>query len=361
MLLLPLTIVLSRQVLYNNTMTELKTAEHLIYFMIKNLRLSRYDSRFLENLEKMTVTTHRVTTNQVELVNKLIDKYQRQLVKQGFFIEQLLNLPWSTTIVQTTREYTSAHVGLLDDNIILKTPYNKQFVAEFRTISESCFVWDHTNKYYIGDLSTYSLKLAIKTAKKHFSDVRYSDRVNELLLQLEQYEDAVYWTPTLINSNGNYMIACTNTSLDKAIEHIPLNTELSTLAELARYGVNIDNAIIVTEEERFAATYNPTIELNDLPNIVSWLQNVKCDYLYVSGMALTTSLKQKHNFRDRVINAGIHYVENPKYTTQRELKYKFPVALRFRMVPDFNEPTNIAKIINVVNSQPVNLEKNETM
>jgi hypothetical protein len=342
-------------------MTELKTAEHLIYFMIKTLRLSRYDLRFLENLEKMTVSTHRVTTNQVELVNKLIDKYQRQLIKQGFFIEQLLNLPWSTTIVQTTREYTSAHVGILDDNIILKTPYNKAFITEFRSVSESSFVWDHTNKYYIGDLSTYSLKLAIKTAKKHFTDVRHSDRVNELLQQMEYYKDAIYWSPTLINSNGNYMIASTNTALDKAIEHLPLNTELSTLAELARYGISVDNTILVTEEELFAATYNPTIELSDLPNIVPWLQSIKCDYLYVSGMALTTSLKQKHNFRDRLLDAGIHYVENPKYTTQRELNYKVPVALRFRMVPDFNEPTNLAKIINVVNSQPVNLEKNETM
>jgi len=341
-------------------MTELKTVEHLIYFMIKNLRLSRYDSRFLENLEKMAISTCRITSNQVDLVNKLIDKYQRQLIKHGFFIEQLLNLPWSTTIVQTTREYTSAHVGLLDDNIILKTPYNKAFITEFRTISESCFVWDHTNKYYIGDLSTYSLKLAIKTAKKHFSDVRYSDRVSELLKQLEYYDNTVYWTPTLINSNGNYMIACSNEALHKAIEHIPLNAELSTLAELVRYGVTIDNTILLTEEEQFAAEYNPKVEVSDLSKIVPWLQNIKCDCVYVSGMSLTT-LIHRHDFKKNIEDAGIRYFENPKFSTQKKLTYKCPVALRFRMVPDFNEPLNLAKIINVVNSQPVNLEKNETM
>ncbi len=114
-------------------MTELKTFEHLIYFMIKNLRLSRYDSRFLENLEKMIVTTKRVTSNQVELVTKLIEKYQRQLIKQGLFTDVLLNLPWTTTIVTTTEEYTSAHIGTLDDNIILKTPFNRAFINEFRS------------------------------------------------------------------------------------------------------------------------------------------------------------------------------------------------------------------------------------
>lgn len=358
---LPLTIEQAQQILYNSTMTELKTAEHLIYFMIHNLRLSRYDSRFLENLEKISITTHKVTTNQVELVNKLIDKYQRQLSKHGHFIETLLNLPWTTPIVQTTREYTSAHIGILEDNVILKTPYNKAFITEFRTVSESCFVWDHTNKYYIGDLSTYSLKLAIQTANRFFDDVRYSDRVNQLLQQMEYYKDVVYWTPTLINANGNYLIACTNTALDKAIEHLPLNTELHTLAELARYGITIDNNILLTEEEQFAAQYNPKIEISNLADIVPWLKNINCDCVYVSGMSLNTMINQKYQFKNAVIDAGIKYMDNPKFTTQRQLNYKFPVAIRLRMVPDFNEPTNLAKIINVVNSQPVNLEKNETM
>lgn len=340
-------------------MTELKTFEHLIYFMIKNLRLSRYDSRFLENLEKMIVTTKRVTSNQVELVTKLIEKYQRQLIKQGLFTDVLLNLPWTTTIVTTTEEYTSAHIGTLDDNIILKTPFNRAFINEFRSLSESCFMWDSANKYYIGDLSTSTLKLATNTVKKFFKDVRYSDRIKELLSQLDVYNDAVYWTPTLVNFNGNYMIASSNDALDKAIKHIPLNTELHTLAELARYGIRIDNNILLTEEEQFAASYNPKVELSNISDIVPWLKNIKCDFLYVSGLSLTSSLKQE--FKKSVIDAGIQYVENPKYTTQRELKYKFPVAMRFRMIPDFNEPINLAKIINIVNSQPINLEKNETM
>jgi hypothetical protein len=357
---LPLNIELYCRVLYNSIMTELKTREHLIYFMVKNLRLSRYDSRFLENLEKMTVTIHRVTSNQVDLLNKLIDKYQRQLIKQGYFIDQLLNLPWTTTIVQTTREYTSAHVGILEDNIILKTPYNKAFITEFRTISQSSFVWDHSNKYYVGDLSTYSLKLAIQTANRFFDDVRYSDRINELLHQMEYYKDTVYWTPTLINANGNYLIACTNSALDKATEHLPLNNELTTLAELVRYGINIDESILLTEEKRFAGSYNPKIELSKICDIVPWLQNIKCDYVSVSGIGLSTNLKFKDDLRQALENAGIQYNDAGRVITHTNLsKYKFPVIVKFKLISD--DYVNVAKVINVVNSQPVNLENNETM
>lgn len=342
-------------------MTELQTTEHLIYFMIGNLRLSRYDCRFLENLQRMCSTSQRVTTNQAELVVTLIDKYQRQLTKQGLFIDTLKSLPWSTPIIQTTREFTSAHIGILEDNVIVKTPYNKAFINDFRSNTDSCFVWDNNNKYYIGDLSTYSLKMATTITKKYFTEIRYSDKVKELFSQLEQYKQAIYWKPTLINCNGNYIIASANQSLLDAIQHIELNNELCTMSELARYGISVDDSLLLTDEEHFAAQYNPTVEITDLCEMVSWLKNIKCDYLYVSGMSLTATLKDKHEFKRQIVDAGIHYVENPKYTSQRELNYKCPVAIRFRMVPDFNEPINLAKIVNVVNSQPVNLEKNETM
>jgi hypothetical protein len=80
--------------------------------MISNLNLGRNDERFLHNLEKLICNTRKVTTNQVELVNKLIEKYQRQLNKHKLFSTDLLVLPWETLIVQTTEEYTSAHIGI---------------------------------------------------------------------------------------------------------------------------------------------------------------------------------------------------------------------------------------------------------
>lgn len=342
-------------------MADLKTSEQLIYFMIHNLRLSRYDNRFLQNLEKLINNTHRVTTNQVDLVNKLISKYERQLVKHELFVKDLLELPWKTLVVQTTEEFTSAHIGILDDNLILKTPYNKQFINAFRSQNEDCFVWDPTNKYYISVLSTHALKLAINTTTKFFKEVRYSDNVKKLLTQVEQYADAIYWSPTLVRCNGNYMIACINESLHNALSNVPLNTELPTLATLSRYGIDVDNGILISDEERFASQFNPEVELADMCDIIPWLKNIQCDYVYVSGVGLTSANKIRNDFRQQLAESGILYSDSSKYQRTNFSKFKFPVAIRFRLVPDFNEPNNVAKIIIVVNSQPVNLDKNETM
>jgi hypothetical protein len=341
-------------------MVDLNNKEQLIYFMVTNLRLSRYDIRFLQNLEKIISVKKVVTSNQVSLVEKLIEKYERQLVKHEMFITDLLKLPWTTLVIPTTDEYTSAHIGMLDDNLILKTPYNKAFITAFRSLSQSGYVWDNVNKYYIADLSTHSLKLAINMTSKFFTDIRYSDKVKELLAPLSYYKDVKYWTPTLVCVNGNYMIACTNKALDESIKHITLNTELNTLAELVRYGIIIDDSIMRTNEERFAGSYNPKVELSNICDIVPWLQNIKCDYVSVSGIGLSTNLKFKDDLRQALENAGIQYNDAGRVITHTNLsKYKFPVIVKFKLISD--DYVNVAKVINVVNSQPVNLEKNETM
>lgn len=341
-------------------MLELNNKEQLIYYMVTNLRLSRYDIRFLQNLEKISSFKKVVTSNQVGLVDKLIEKYERQFVKNQMFIQDLLKLPWKTLIVETTNEYTSAHIGILDDNLILKTPYNKAFITAFRNSSESSFIWDHINKYYIADLSTHSLKLAINMVSKFFNEVRYSDNVKKLLDQLHYYKDVKHWIPTLVCANGNYMIAGTNRALDEAIKDIPLNIELTTLAELARYGINIDESIMRTDEERFAGSYNPKIELSNICDIVPWLKNIKCDYVSVTGIRLTTNMKFKNDLKQALEIAGIQYDDTGRFIVHKNLsKYKFPVIVKFKLISE--EYQYAAKVITIVNSQPINLDKNETM
>jgi hypothetical protein len=342
-------------------MIELNNKEQLIYYMFTNLRLSRYDIRFLQNLEKIIVSKSRITSNQSTLVDKLIEKYERQFVKNQMFIKELLNLPWKTLIVETTDEYTSAHIGIVDDNIILKTPYNKAFITAFRSLSQSSFLWDNTNKYYIADLSTFSLKLAVRITGTFFNEIRYSDNVKKIISQQKYYEDVQYWTPTLVCVNGNYMIAATNSALDNAIQHIKLNTELTTLSELVRYGIEVDESILLTDEERFAGSYNPKVELSNICDIVPWLKNIKCDYVSVSGVGLSTSVKFKNDLKQALELAGIRYNDSGRMMIHDNMsKYKFPVVIKFKLIHD-TDHANTAKVINVVNSQPVNLEKNETM
>jgi galactitol-specific phosphotransferase system IIB component len=96
---------------------------------------------------------------------------------------------------------------------------------------------------------------------------------------------------------------------------------------------------------------------------VPWLQNIKCDFVSVSGVGISTSVKFKIEFKEALERAGIKYnSDNIKFVKSEHLKqYKFPVTVKFKLISEFTEPIQMAKVINIVNSQPVNLEKNETM
>jgi hypothetical protein len=138
--------------------------------------------------------------------------------------------------------------------------------------------------------------------------------------------------------------------------------ELTTLAELVRYGIDIDENILLTDEERFAGSYNPKVELTNICNIVPWLKNIKCDYVSVSGVGISASVKFKIEFKQALELAGIKYNDTLKIVGSENVKqYKFPVIVKFRLITDFTESVHMAKVITIVNSQPVNLEKNETM
>jgi hypothetical protein len=93
---------------------------------------------------------------------------------------------------------------------------------------------------------------------------------------------------------------------------------------------------------------------------VPWLQNIKCDYVSVSGIGLSTNLKFKDSLKQSLEKAGIQYNDAGRIITHTNLsKYKFPVIVKFKLIAD--DYINVAKVINIVNSQPINLEKNETM
>ena len=89
-------------------MEKLNTAEDLVYFISTNhLALSRYDSKFIGNIQKL----NQLTSNQVILFHKLLFKYSRQLAKHELFPENLIVLPWRKPIVESVPEFT-VNVGL---------------------------------------------------------------------------------------------------------------------------------------------------------------------------------------------------------------------------------------------------------
>ena len=79
---------------------------------------------------------------------------------------------------------------------------------------------------------------------------------------------------------------------------------------------------------------------------------------------MSTNVKFKNELKQSLEIAGIRYNDYNDaggfMLIDNMSKYKFPVVIKFKLISDTNH-ANTAKVITVVNSQPVNLEKNETM
>ena len=336
-------------------MVELKTAEHIIHFMKSGvISLSRYDDKFIGNLQLLK----QVTTNQVELFYKLIYKYRRQLSKHGFDADNLIQLPWTTTIVESSETYTDGHVAIIDNTITFKCPYNRSFIEAFRKQPMNYFKWDRDNRQYECAFGTHALKILLETASGIYKKVHCCEHTTKIIDYLKQFETVKYWKPTLLKVNGNFLIAASNQYVDEATQHLTLNDDSVTLARLAFYGVDIDSSVYDNSDRmKFITNVHSTIEMVDAINIIPWLKEIGCDCVYMAGPSvinhsrqeLTAALRQE---RIVCIDSSNQFNKAPSPS-----QYEFPVLVRFKKSLDSSfDPYKVGKIVQLVNSQPVNIK-----
>lgn len=335
-------------------MVELKTAEHLVYFMQGNeISLSRYDERFITSLSTIT----QVTTNQIELFNRLIHKYGRQLAKHELFPDNLVKLPWAMKVVQSSPQYTDGHISIENNQIIFKCPYNRNFINEFRNQPLNKFAWNKETRWYEIKYGIYSLKFLIDIANKFFETIHYCEKTLEIIDELLPYETAKYWEPTLVKVNGNLMVAASNAYLDEAIKDIKLDTDPITLSTLVFYGVNIDPKLYDTTNEResFFANRYSEVEVSNILNIVSWLQEINCDHVYFSGSSLIAA--NVSLLRKKLKEANISFTDSNISVPPDEKTFEFPVLIKLkRKFGSPNDLFRVGKIIQLVNSQPIDIK-----
>lgn len=335
-------------------MVELKTAEHVIHFMNNGtISLSRYDEKFISSLS----TISRVTTNQVELFYKLIYKYARQLAKHNLEPETLINLPWGMPVVESVPEYTHGHIAIVDNEITFKCPFNRTFINEFRKQEFNTFVWNSQRRLYESKFSLHSLKLLLDIGSKYFKDVHYCPVTTDIIESLYPYSSATCWDPTLMNINGNLMIVSTNPIIDDLIKDITLNCEPATLANIASYGIDIDESVHQNDDFlKFASSLETTVEVNDALNIIPWLKELGCDAVYFSGTSTINPVKSE--LIKNLMLHGIEYHDVGNFNkAPKPNKYNFPVLFRFRTTFTTGfDPYKVAKIVKFVNSNPINVK-----
>ncbi|MFY8211799.1 MAG: hypothetical protein ACOVLB_03970 [Candidatus Nanopelagicus sp.] len=331
-------------------MVILHTAEQVAYYMSTTISLSRYDGKFIDNIQQLK----QVTTNQVELFNKIIYKYRRQFAINELDVEVLINLPWKCQVIDSSPSFTDGYLAIDKGMIIFKCPYQRNFIEAFRKEPNNNFVWNKVAKQYEHKFGTQPLKMLYKIAGKFFKSMQHCAVTAEILDTLKEFEGITHWQPTLMRVNGNLLIAASNEWLDAAISDIKLNTDLVTLAILAHYGITIDTSLYDASQpkEYFMANYCPKIETIDVSNIIPWLTELGCTHVYFSE----TQLKYRETIMDDLAKAGITCsIINGK--TDNNTETRFPVSIRSRSSGQkTRDPIKVVKNIQLVNSQPINIK-----
>lgn len=334
----------------------MKNKEQLLYFFLQGkISLSQYDYKFMANLQSIIQNNMRVTSNQAELFGKLISKYNKQLIKQGLVKEELKSLPWKTLIVESTSEYTGAVVSLLENDLTIRVPFNKTFISAFRNVKNNEFDWSKETKSYSAPFSTNSLKIAYSTLPKFFSTVRYDDNLQGIINELKQYEGLI-WNPTLVDINGNLMIASITPELAAVMDSITLSLDPSTLFKLSHMGIEVAPELIEKDPKlQFASNQVYEVEITDIERIIGWMRNVGCKNVMI-GRGLRSL-----NLQENIVKLVEKYGMKPITST---LFGNLPAGLT--MLIQHTSPTsqivngfstvNISKTIVLKDSRPIEVK-----
>ena len=273
---------------------DMKNKEQLLYFFLGGkISLSQYDYKFMANLQTIIQNNARVTSNQAALFDKLISKYSKQLVKNGFAKEALKLLPWKTMVVESTPEYTGAVVRLVGNELTIRVPFNKSFISQFRQVDNNNYTWDGTEKLYRTDFNTLSLKVAHSTLPKYFQYVKYCDTLRNILDQLYEYKNLV-WNPTVVKHNDKLLLAACNEVLGSIITKDDLEITPRNLFKLKRMGIDINKPIYENDNKlKFAASDVYETDIEDIETTISWMRNLGCENVLLGRGIRSASWKEE--------------------------------------------------------------------
>lgn len=345
-------------------MTKVKpsTKEQLIFYLIGNISLGTYDRRFLVNLESMHLVKHRpLTTNQSDLLNKIIHRYARQLSRHEISANDAIALPWTNPPIESLPQFTETHLILVDDELILRSPYKAAFIKDFKKL-EIQAKWEHDDRFWRIPASTHTLKEVKICIEKHYAVVNYSDELNTMFNQISPYTNKETWAPTYKYVNGNFLIASVNQHILDAIEHVPFDIELSTLSRLVAAGIEIDYTVKSKFKEKFtdteiifASSFNSKIDLDD-PNLSDMILALDPDIVlfsdYLSGAKLYLNSVKNYLTSKSVSVSTISYSKIADVA-----QYRFAVLVESGTTIKQQSLPYVSKSIQVVNSKPIILNK----
>lgn len=338
-------------------MIPINTKEELIYFMqCGMISLSKYDLRFIQNLHLYTAKHNPLTSNQVNLFDKLVEKYKRQLKKHGLAFDKLEKLPWKSEIIPSDPKFTEAFISIENNKITLRSPFNNKFISALSKTQYNTLKWLPDKKIYESNYSTEALKKVVGLTHKFYNKVNYCPVVQDLINKISDYS-ADYWTPTLVKCNDRFIIAAINDKLAEAIKDIPLSDDPVTLSMLATYGINIDEDITNGDKFlEFASRYITEVDFKDLDIFIDWLKHIDCDCVFMAAQA-GMKIHYRKILTDKLKEKGIPVdTRNNMILGVRISEYARPVCVAFSSNFMYHRIFNFAKVVLMRNSLPVDIK-----
>lgn len=336
--------------------------EQLIYFLINRISLGTYDKRFLNNIQTQNLLIQKpLTSNQANLLDKIVSRYSKQLGKLELSVQELLDLPWERKPIPSLPEYTEAYLSYNDDFITFRSPYKKDFISEFN--KESVYAkWNNTEKCWTMPANTFTLKVINELVLKHYGKVNYCSELKNFIAEVELYKDYKYWNPTLVYANNTFLIKGITEPLCNAIKDITFDGSLKSLTLLSYYGVSIDDSVITqysnyydSESIDFAIASKLNLELGD-ETVVDKLIKIGADLIIFSSM--THSSEMYFNRLKELFLSKIRYIDmtHEIHASDYIANSKYPVLINSHLWINDNQPMPVAKVLYTVNSQPITLK-----
>lgn len=311
------------------------TKEQLIHFLITHISLGTYDKKFISNVYE---NNKPLTTNQNELLDKIVLRYSKQLSKKQLKAIELINLPWTKPLIISSPEFTEAHISLVDDVLYIRTPYKKDFILKLK---ESVYpiVWDRNERLWYTDFCVEILEYVIQQTESHFSQINYCKKIQEIIYYLCEFQKYKCWDPTLVYINNRYYLLASNEIIYNFVQEYLEEITPYSLTKLVRHGVKIDESIThnLTDDDtsliKFSTEVHPILEADDIQLLVKHLNYIECDCVLINSsiyFSKLLSVESIRYFEDNGITV-LPINKNLDYSTKefKELlnKYKCTVLL----------------------------------
>lgn len=346
------------------------TKEQLIYYLLQNISLGTYDNKFLVNLRDNNIAGKKpVTSNQADLLNKVTLRYARQLRKHEIDATEMTNLSWDMDIIESIPEYTDAFCSIKDDVVEVRSPYKKEFIVEYKK-SLIPVTWNRELRTWTAPFCEYSLKHAIDCLDKHYQVVRYCPETANIINTLADLESATHWNPTYKKVNDQYIVAGINQFIYEKIKHLTLDSDPSIIARMVSLGVEVDQEILAESVEemwstdyamklvKFAASSSSTVDKNDVVSLVSYLTDIKCDYVVIVETFKNTGASLTHSLVTALENANLTFVRVNKVTEMDDSlsEYDYPVIINTSLWGYTPMTLRQSKTIFLGNNTPINIK-----